>query len=261
MVRIDREKCIGCGKCRKDCFGRNIEWKDGKAQVIGDCFKCGHCVAVCPVEAVTITDYPAMDEFKGTSEIEPENLLHMMQFRRSIRNYKNKAVEQEKLDRVLAAGRCAPTAGNAQDVRYTVIRENLEELKPMVWEGLISIADCLAKEKPQNPYTRMWHRMYENYKQGIEDHMFFETPVLLIITADEPIDGALAAANIELMANAEGLGCLYSGFIQRGLQNNPQAAKFADVNPEKICICMLIGYSAINYKRPAPRKEVAVTWK
>ena len=98
MVRIDREKCIGCGNCRKDCFGRNIEWKDGKAQVIGDCFKCGHCVAVCPVEAVTITDYPAMDEFKGTSEIEPENLLHMMQFRRSIRNYKNKAVEQEKLD-------------------------------------------------------------------------------------------------------------------------------------------------------------------
>ena len=91
--------------------------------------------------------------------------------------------------------------------------------------------------------------------------MFFETPVLLIITADEPIDGALAAANIELMANAEGLGCLYSGFIQRCLQNNPQAAKFADVNPEKICICMLIGYSAINYKRPAPRKEVAVTWK
>lgn len=31
MVRIDREKCVGCGLCAADCSVLNIEIKDKKA--------------------------------------------------------------------------------------------------------------------------------------------------------------------------------------------------------------------------------------
>ena len=54
MVVIDKISCIGCGQCEKDCFGHNISMKEGKAHIIGNCFECGHCVAIFPVNAAKI---------------------------------------------------------------------------------------------------------------------------------------------------------------------------------------------------------------
>ena len=90
MVTIDLEKCIGCGHCAKDCFVGVLQMQDGKPVVREDCFKCGHCVAVCPKNAISITDYPMEDvwEYDESCKINPEDLLHFMQFRRSVRRFK-----------------------------------------------------------------------------------------------------------------------------------------------------------------------------
>ena len=34
MVKIDREKCIGCGLCADDCIALNIKIQDKKAQML-----------------------------------------------------------------------------------------------------------------------------------------------------------------------------------------------------------------------------------
>ncbi len=49
---IISEKCIGCGKCLKNCPQRCIA--PGKPYRIGQnhCLHCGNCAAVCPVKAV-----------------------------------------------------------------------------------------------------------------------------------------------------------------------------------------------------------------
>ena len=57
MIEINKEKCIGCGACVKDCPGKALELKDKKAEYIRKCIQCGHCVAICPVNAVSIPDY------------------------------------------------------------------------------------------------------------------------------------------------------------------------------------------------------------
>lgn len=43
--------------------------------------------------------------------------------RRSIRKFKDQPVEEEKLNRVLEAGRLAPSAGNRQEWKYIVVRD------------------------------------------------------------------------------------------------------------------------------------------
>ena len=49
MYKVDIEKCIGCGLCIKDCFVKDIELIDNKANIKNErCMKCGHCVAICP---------------------------------------------------------------------------------------------------------------------------------------------------------------------------------------------------------------------
>ncbi|MCL6458994.1 MAG: 4Fe-4S dicluster domain-containing protein, partial [Gorillibacterium sp.] len=64
MMIVDEEKCTGCGQCVKDCFLADIELIEGKARIHNvSCMKCGHCIAVCPKNAVTTNDYN-MEEVK-----------------------------------------------------------------------------------------------------------------------------------------------------------------------------------------------------
>lgn len=50
--------------------------------------------------------------------------------RKSVRDYQDKAVEEEKLEKILQAARLAPSWANKQCTRYIVIKEKktIEEL-------------------------------------------------------------------------------------------------------------------------------------
>ena len=61
MVEINRNACTGCGQCMSDCIANNLFLREGKAEVSGNCILCGHCVAVCPLNAVSIPEYDMGD--------------------------------------------------------------------------------------------------------------------------------------------------------------------------------------------------------
>ena len=64
IVRIDEDKCDGCGLCVPDCAEGAIQVIDGKARLLADnlCDGLGNCLGVCPRDAITIEERPA-DEF------------------------------------------------------------------------------------------------------------------------------------------------------------------------------------------------------
>ncbi len=51
------------------------------------------------------------------------DLMHAIRSRRSIRDYQDRPVEEEKLLAVLDAGRLAPSARNMQDWKFIVVRD------------------------------------------------------------------------------------------------------------------------------------------
>jgi adenylylsulfate reductase subunit B len=53
-IRINKEKCIGCGRCMQVCPGTLIALQDKKAEMKypKDCWGCVSCVKECPVSAI-----------------------------------------------------------------------------------------------------------------------------------------------------------------------------------------------------------------
>lgn len=266
MVEILSDKCIGCGLCAEDCPAKNLAVAEGKAKVRGKCMECGHCFAVCPKGAVQITDYPADGIIEFGNEVPMscgDELLNLIKSRRSIRNYQDRKVEKEVLMRVLEAGRFTATAVNSQDVKYTIIQDELESFQKDVWDGFYMMLSAMKKMQGENsPFALQLQSMWERHEKNTgKDPLFFNAPALLIITSSSALNGGLASSNIELMANAEGLGVLFSGFIQRALAMNDAACEALGIRKEQICSCMLMGYPAVKYQRSVPRKETNIQWR
>lgn len=56
-IAIDREKCVGCGRCHDVCPGTLIKLSEDKKAYIKypkDCWGCTSCVKECPVHAVRL---------------------------------------------------------------------------------------------------------------------------------------------------------------------------------------------------------------
>lgn len=61
IVRIDEEKCDGCGLCVPSCAEGAIKIIDGKARLVADglCDGLGNCLGECPRDAISIEEREA----------------------------------------------------------------------------------------------------------------------------------------------------------------------------------------------------------
>ncbi len=274
MMLVNEEKCVGCGLCVKDCLLGCIKIKEGKAKIRNlTCFKCGHCIAVCPKKAVYSDKYD-MNEIKEYNKedfnITSENLLNFIKFRRTTRQFNTlKEVEVEKIEKIIEAGRYTPTGSNAQDVSYIVVKNNIEKLKLLTFETLNTIGKNVLKSndsqyKKYKAYAKMWIKMYEDYKAHKEDgdKLLFNSNSLIFILSDSEVNASLASSNMELMANTLGLGALYSGFLVFAAKNSNEIRELLGIlDSNKIVTCMVLGYPSVKYFRTVPRNPANITWK
>lgn len=137
--------------------------------------------------------------------------------RQSVRNYDpNKPIEDAVLNRVLEAGRLAPSAANKQPYYFLIIKspEPLKKAKECYGQPWFKDAPCVIAIVGK--FNEAWNRKYDNYNP-------LET------------DLAIAMDHIILAATNEGLGtCWIAAFdpaILRKALNLPDDEKVYTISP------------------------------
>ncbi len=77
IIKIDEDKCNGCGLCAKACLEGAIGIIDGKAKLLRDdyCDGLGNCLPVCPTDAISFEEREAaeFDEEAVKKHMETQN--------------------------------------------------------------------------------------------------------------------------------------------------------------------------------------------
>ena len=138
MITFDPSRCIGCGNAPGTAFPARLPLKISLplSTAPANCIGCGHCIAVCPMGAVSDPDLPGDDVQPIPSEHNPEALLSTMRARRSCRHYTDQPVTQRELSMLLSAARACPTAKNLQGTRYISVTKSIPALLDAALDAL-----------------------------------------------------------------------------------------------------------------------------
>ena len=194
------------------------------------------------------------------------NARELIQSRRSTRTYKQTAVEREKLEQIVEAGRYAPSGGNSQTTHFIVIqkKEVLYQLAELVKQEFAKM------EVGEGMYVSMVHSIEASKKRAYIFH--YDAPVL-IVTANQKdygnniADCACALENMMLMANALNLGSCWINQL-RWLNENPVILEYLNSlgleDNERVYGALAVGYPAtedsLPVRMPLPRTGNPVTW-
>jgi nitroreductase len=175
--------------------------------------------------------------------VDGKKILDLIISRQSDRKYSDKPVEKEKLDRIIEAGRMAPSACNAQPWKFIVVTEPnlIGKIAEAASARLIGMNTFVAK-----------------------------APVLLVVVREKPnmsskvggtiknkdyslIDIGIASENICLQARAEGIGsCIIGWFDERMLRK-----LLAIPRSKRVELIITLGYS-LSELREKKRKPAEV---
>jgi nitroreductase len=176
--------------------------------------------------------------------IDGKNILDLIISRQSDRKYSDKPVEKEKLDRIVEAGRMAPSACNAQPWKFIVVTdpELVGEIAEAASAKLIGMNSFVAK-----------------------------APVILIVVREKPnfsskvgatiknkdyslIDIGIATGNICLQAKAEGIGSCIIGWFDESMLRKLLVIP----RSKRVELIITLGYS-LSQQREKRRKPAAET--
>lgn len=237
------------------------------------CILCGHCIAICPEEAIRHEklDYAQFREVPIPFPITAQDLYKLFQTRRSIRNFKEKAIPRDLLEHLISEVRYAPTGSNLQNVEYLILQN--QAIPPFVTnvrKFYANVLQIFESAQSKDPTTlrriRKWKYWLSEAKEG-KDALFYDPPVIIVVYA--PTEDSMASLNVGfavgylmLAAHVNGLGTVNIGYAVEAIRRRPKIAEELGISMEKygVFAVLSMGYPRYDYFRIPIRNPVSITW-
>lgn len=279
FITIDAARCIRCGNCATVC-PNGVFRLDEQTIVLkykGRCIRCGHCEAVCETGAFKHEEisraYVPMDD--GV-EISPKDLQQVFNRRRSCRVFKSAPVGDSDFTELLRAAASAPTATNAQNVRFIRLDDTQN-----ITRFALDTADYYLRlvRRLSNPFLRTVYRItvgrrivdaYRYHLPAIQERfdavknnemsLFYNAPMVLVGVASGLPHMAFANVNLAMMqimlkAETLGLGTLYNGYALTALVRDKRLCRKMGIQPGYTPGAVLaVGYPSIRFHRSPQRR-------
>ena len=186
--------------------------------------------------------------------------------RRSTRSYNPDAIEQDKLEKVIEAGRFAPSGGNSQTNHFLVVQDKV------VLEKFATLAEeAFAKmEVTEKTYSSLKTSILLSKKGGYVFH--YNAPVLIIVAnqknyGNNMADCAVAVENMMIAANELDLGSCWINQIHWLTEDEKILSYLRELGlkeNERVYASMALGYAKSAdgkpNRKPLARKGNEVTY-
>ena len=128
MIQIDKEKCVACGACVRDCAVHVLTaGVDGipavRPQDERFCLNCQHCLAVCAHGAVTCNGVGFADTLEIERVPDGATAAALVRQRRSVRQWRNEPIPEDVWRRLVDSLAWMPTGCNDHRLHFTVVRD------------------------------------------------------------------------------------------------------------------------------------------
>lgn len=286
-ILVDLEKCISCKACISECPLKLYHFKNNtlllREFADGLCMECGHCVAVCPSNAIILKKLPLEDVKEITNDmrrISYEDLMNLIRIRRTIRNFKNETISEDLWKKLIDAGRYAPTGHNDQLIHFTIIRspENSkfsEKVNKNFKNFLEAFEDPNKREQLKSSFSKDFMRMMIGWRpilknilrafdQGVDswcwdgELMIFHGPKDAMNLSH---DASISATHVMLAAETLGLGTCSLGLAMIAINEFKSIAEFLKLpNKHSVGYMLAIGFPNVKYHRFPARQPAKISW-
>lgn len=290
QLHIFPELCNGCGLCVQVCKDFSLRILEGKVAVsdtsLFGCIGCGHCMAICPHDAITVSGrclsanhLTGLPRQGDAADYPP--FLKLLQRRRSIREFKDKPVDGELIDKIIEAVRTAPMGLPPSDVHILVFdsREKvrkfsrdfcryLEGLKWLVSGWFLALMRPFWGKANDEIFRHFVRPLVYSYTAAAgrgEDLVTYDAPAALYFYGSpycDPADPIVAATYAMLAAETLGLGTCMLGGMHPLIQSGRAARRFRKQqgirHPSREGLMVIIGYPRVVYQKGIRRSLAAV---
>lgn len=272
--RVDKSKCIRCGKCLNTCSGLVLKFgPDGYPEIkpferFGwrGCWRCQHCLAVCPQGAISIFGKRPEDSLPPAPKEMGKYMESLVTNRRSCRRFLDKNVDPAVITSILKALEAAPTGGNSMGVEYTVI-DDMERVDEIWNEAYNIMEEKAAKHIYTHSFSDFYYKKMKESEYSLrkDDLLFCGAPHLFIAhekcagkwAEDSKVNCHIATTYFELLCNAYGLGTTIMSYSAEVLNElAPAARKMLNI-PEDHYTGLIVGfgYPEIQYARGVQKER------
>jgi len=292
-ITINRNQCKKDGLCASVCPADIFVQREKLTipELVDEetCIACGHCVAVCPQNAIQHSEFPLTTTRAIQFEKMPttDQVLELLKSRRSIRAFRDKPLAKETIESIIDGARFAPSGHNSQSTQYLVVQDRavLNQVSATVIEYLQfevrrfanplfrTLALLGDREKTESGLHEIprFKQMTRSFESGA-DPILNDAPLLLAFHARRTVGYAdvnaqLALQNASLVAHSLGIGHFYTGWVLAPCRA-PMARAWNRRIPSLIGVppgnelygALALGYPIPKFKNMIERKPPLIGW-